>query len=90
VQGVVIQSDLPTPSTPPRFDLSGGATGDPNNDWRLALTGNLGRQDLAAVFQSVKQHKLPNGAGGPWAVEWAALQAVADALPDNFFDSNPD
>jgi hypothetical protein len=90
LQGVVIQSDLPTPSTPPRFEVSSGATGDPNNDWRLALTGALGHQALVDVFQAVKHHKLPNGAGGPWAVEWATLQAVADALPDSFFDGNPD
>jgi hypothetical protein len=96
VLGVVLQSALPTPLTPPRFaELSAAVTGDPNHDWRLALTGNLGGQSLVAMLEAVKQqgpshHGKPRGAHGLSAVEWATIKAVADALPDGFQIANLD
>jgi hypothetical protein len=77
--GAVIQSDLPTPSSPPHFvqlsdEGSGGGLG-------AALTGNLDRQALLSLLDTVAKHqKSGDASGGPWAVEWATLQAVVDAL----------
>jgi hypothetical protein len=90
VPGDLIQSELATPSSPARFvQLSdGGATGS-GAGHLLALGGNLDPSALVALLARAEQldGRSPHGGGkgphaaGRFAVAWATLEAVAEALP---------
>jgi hypothetical protein len=88
VLGDVLRSDLATPSSPARFAVvSDGGTGGLAGKLRAAADGSLGREALVALLESAQQQGgQSRHAGGPWAVAWATLHAVADALPDGSLD----
>jgi hypothetical protein len=95
VLGTVIQSDLATPSSPPRFiRLSETGTTGPGGEFRAALSGDLDLQALLVLLERAEKQRgqahqgggVGQHAAGPWAVAWATLQAVADALPAGSLD----
>jgi hypothetical protein len=90
--GVVLQSDLPTPSSPPRFvQLSEGEMGGPGGE-RGVLTDPVDQQSLVLLLEQAAERpgsshqRGGKGGGGLRAVEVATLLAVADALSDGLLD----
>jgi hypothetical protein len=81
--GAVVSGDL-GPSTAGRFVvLSDAGAGGLTDEFRAAFAGALDRQALVALLESAQ--KQPNDSGhdgGPSAVAWATLRAIAAALPD--------
>jgi hypothetical protein len=86
--GDVLQSAVATPSSPPRFHVvSNGGTRGPDGKLQAAFDGSLGQQALAALLEAAQQQGgHAHDGGGPNAVAWATLMAVADALPPGSLD----